>query len=402
MTKSQEKKYIAVVFLVLMCIQFIPIEGHGVSNVKFAAMCLTPFIWLNSFKTVSKAFVWGSIYLLAIIVSVIYNSDSFRLSTAGYKVAFVVMFIMYYDLIYSKRALTLPDFIKFLRALILAFTITLLIQQLALIIGIRSLPIINLMGYLDRGIGSNALSLEPSHAARILTVLMLALLRMYEVKWGSSNLTLSRFYKENKWVVLGFLWSMLTMGSGTAFVGLAILSFYFIQKQYAFISIGLITLFYFAIPKIDYEPFNRVKDTFEAAITLDQEKVIEADHSASARILPLLNTISYLDVNSADTWFGKGIDKNVTADYLSEEQTIGGITDYGLISFIASLIFVFACCIRKPLSLETLIFILMMGAGISNVAYVWGILMLFTTSKYFIINKRIHQQRIILKTSKLF
>jgi len=401
MTKSQEKKYIAIVFLVLMCVQLIPIEGYGVSNVKFAAMIAAPFIWLNSFKTFSKAFVWGGIYLLVIVFSVIYNSDSFRLSTVGYKIAFIVMFIMYYDLIYYKRALTLLDFIKILRTLILAYFICLVVQQLAIMLGVRSLPIINLMYYLDRDIGSNSLALEPSHAARILTVLMLILLRMHEVKWGSSNLIFSRLYKENKWIILGFLWSMLTMGSGTALVGLAILSLYFLKQQYIIVVSFVFLVFYLSIPFINYEPFNRAKITFEASLMLDQKEVKEADYSAAGRIVPLLNTFTKLDITNEDTWFGKGIDTNNSADYLSEGQTIGGITDYGLIPFIISLIFVFVCCIRKPLSLETLIFILMLGLTVGNIAYTWGVLMLFTTSKYFTTNKRLHQQIISIKASKL-
>ncbi len=401
MTKRQGKKYIAIVFLVLMCIQFIPIEGYGVSNIKIAAMCLTPFIWLNSFKTFSKAFVWGGIYLLVILFSVIYNSDSFRLSTVGYKVSFVMMFIMYYDLIYFNRALTLQDFIKFLRALILAYFICLLVQQLAIIVGLRTLPIINLMGYLNRGIGSNSLALEPSHAARILTVLMLVLLRMYEVKWGRSNLTLSKLYKENKWIILGFLWSMLTMGSGTAFAGLAILSLYFIKKQYAIIISLVFFVFYLSIPFINYEPFNRAKVALEVSATLDQKAVKDADQSAAIRIIPLINSFSELDLTEKETWFGKGIDVNILEGAWSKELTIGGISDYGLISYIISLIFVFVCCIKKIWSLETLIFVFLMGAGISNIAYGWGILMLFATSKYFMTNKRFHQQMINIKTSKL-
>ena len=351
-------------------------------------MCVSPLIWLITFKTFSKAFVWGGIYLLFILFSVIYHIDSLRISTVGYKVTFVLMFIMYYDLIYFNRVLSLIDFIKFLRTFILAFVICLVLQQMAIIAGLQSLPLINLMGYLGRGIGSNSLTLEPSHTARILTVLMLVLLRMHEVKWGRTNLTLSRLYKENKLVVLGFLWSMITMGSGTAFVGLAILSLYFIKKQNIVIILLLGFVFYLSIPFIKYEPFNRAKDTLDAAITLDQKKVIEADNSASARIVPLLNTFTYLDIKNADTWLGKGIDTNSSSEYLSAENTIGDITDYGLISFIISLIFVFVCCIKKIWSLEAAIFILLLGAAIGNIAYVWGVLMLFTTSKYFLINAK--------------
>lgn len=388
------KKHTAIVFLVLMCIQLIPIEGYGVSNVKFAAMCVSPFIWINSVKTLSKAFIWGGIYLLVILISIIYNSDSFRLSTVGYKMAFVIMFIMYYDLIYSNRALTLNDYIKVLKTLILAYFICLVAQQLAIILGVRYLPIINLMYYLNRGIGSNSLALEPSHAARILTVLMLVLLRMYEAKFGRGKLTLSKLYKENKWILLGFLWSMVTMGSGTAFVGLTFLSLYFIKKQTLLLLLLGFWVFYLSIPYIDYLPFNRAKLVFEASLTLDQEAVKDADASAATRIIPLINTITELDFTEKETWFGKGIDVNVTKITYSKEQRIGGINDYGIICYIISLIFVFVCCINRIWSLETLIFIFLLAAGIGNIAYNWGILMLFTTSKYFSSIIRINSQQI--------
>lgn len=387
MNKAVSKKNIAIFFLILMCVQYIPIEGNGVSNVKFVAMNMSPIIWLYMFKTFSKAFLWGSIFLLTIIFSVLFNIDSFRLSTVGYKVAFIVMFIMYYDLIYFNRALSLQDFIKFLRGLILAFVICLILQQLVIIAGLRSLPIINFITYLDRGLGSNSLSLEPSHAARILTVLMIVLVRMCEVKWDSMNFTLTNFYKENKWIVLGFLWTMLSMGSGTAFAGLGILSLYFIKRKYTFILITFLTIFYFTIPKIDYEPLTRARSSIEAVLTLDQQMVKDADYSAAARIVPFLNTLNILDFNNIDTWLGKGVDTSASYEYLSEESKIGNISDYGLVSFIISLIFVFICCINKIWSIETMIFIFLLALTIGNVAYVWGILMLLTTSKYFITNQ---------------
>ena len=401
MTKAAVKKRIAIVFLILICIQYIPIEGYGVSNIKFAALCMSPFIWIKNFKTISKALVWGGIYLIAILFSVLYNMDSFRLSTIGYKIALITMFIMFYDLIYFNRALKLDDFIKFLKTLILAYSVCLVFQQLAIIVGIRSFPIINLMYYLNRGIGANSLALEPSHAARILTVLMLVLLRMHEVKWGRANLTFFRLYKGNKWVILGFLWCMLTMGSGTAFIGLAILSLYFIKKKYLFGTSVVLIVVYFIIPFINYEPLNRAKNTFKASLTLNQKEVIEVDNSGAGRIVPFLNTINLLEINKTETWLGKGIDTNVSAEHLSDEQTIGGITDYGLICFILSLIFVFVCCVKKIWSLESLIFMIMLGLTIGNIAYTWGILMLFATSKYFTTNKRFYQQSINFKTTKV-
>ena len=65
---------------------------------------------------------------------------------------------------------------------------------------------------------------------------------------------------------------------------------------------------------------------------------------------------------------------------------IGGISDYGLLSYIISIILVYSCCIRF-ISLESLYFLILLGAGIGNVAYGWGILMIFTCSKYFKTNR---------------
>ena len=387
MLKNQLNKKIVFIFLFLMCTQFIPIEGQGVSSVKFSALCLTPFIWMLNFQTFSKAFVWGILYVMAIIFSALYNIDSFRLETFGYKVTLVVMFIMYYDLIHISQALNLSDYIRFLRTLILAYFIILILQQAAIILGINSLPIINYMGSLNRGIGSNSLAIEPSHSARILSVLMLMFIRMYKLQLGRKSFGFLQFYIQNKLVVIGFLWAMITMGSATAFVALGILSLYFLNKSNFFKILAVLFVFYNSINYINYEPLNRAKNVFESSMTLDQEEVIEADGSASRRIVPLLNTLAYLNLESQDAWLGKGIDSNRFSDFVSEDNIITEINDYGLICYIILLIFFFSTCLIKLLSIESLFFVFLLGMTISNIAYAWGILMLFTTSKYFLSKK---------------
>ena len=387
MIGSLTNKNIATFFLILLSIQYLPLEGHGVSYFKFTAMLIAPILWAEISPKVSKAFIWGGFYMVAILFSTIYNIESFRLPTFGYKLSFFFMFITYYNLIYCEKAFTSNYFIKILKGLILAYTICLLLQQVAIIVGLRYLPIINLMGYLDRGLGANSLSMEPSHSARILTVLFLSLLRMYEVEWGKTNVTILKLFKETKWVFIGFLWSMLTMGSGTAFIGLAIVSLYFIKNEYVFIMIPLLVLFYIAIPYINVESLSRPKIALEATLTLDKQAVLDADGSAAVRILPLMNTLD-LDFNNINTWLGSGIDTGFSLGMQSKEVTVGNINDYGLISYIFSLIFIITCCFKKILSLEVLIFIVMLGAGVGNIAYVWASLMLFTTSKYFLLNEK--------------
>lgn len=200
---------------------------------------------------------------------------------------------------------------------------------------------------------------------------------MYELKYARS-LSFQEIYREAKWPTIGFLWCMLTMGSGTAFVALGILSLYFIRRQYAFIIIPLLIAFYTLIPYIDLEPLQRAYKTFNAFLTLDADIVRKADGSAAARVVPLVNTITSLDLMSWDTWFGHGVDYSLKDGMFSDTVLIGGIGDYGLLSFIIMQILVFKCAITKFFSIETLIWIALFNMSLTNVPYTWGTIMIFT------------------------
>ena len=374
-----------------MCIQYIPIEGDGISSFKFAAMTLCPLIWILNIKTFSKSFVICLLYIIAISYSSLYNYESFRLSTYGYKLSFVVIFMMAYDLVYINKILKLLDFESFIKKLIFVLVIVLIVQQIAIILGIRKLEIINFYYFLDRGIGANSLTLEPSHTARILTVLALVYLRILEVKFGK-KLDIKKAFRYNKKIFIGFLWSMITMGSGTAFVGLAILATYFIKIGNLIKISFIFVLIYTIAININYKPLKRVIASIEAITTFDNEKIKEADGSAALRILPVINTFKEIDINNSKTWFGYGIDSNSSVEALGTKRTAGDFKDYGLITYISSFILVFTLCIRKFFSTETLIFVTLLGAGISNIAYVWGILMIFSTIRFF--KKNNSKQRI--------
>lgn len=371
-----------------MCIQYIPIEGDGISYFKFGAMILCPLIWLVSFKTISKSFVLCLSYIIAISLSSLYNLETFRLSSYGYKLAFIFMFIMAYDLVYISKSIQLSVWLNFVTKLILAFAIVLVLQQIIIIFGIVKFPIINLMGSLNRGIGSNSLTIEPSHSARVLTVLGLVYLRTLEIIYDR-KLSLRELYRFNKWVLIGFLWSMITMGSGTAFIGLAILVTYFISiKNVIKISV-LYTLGYLLLANISYEPLDRAMASIKAVGTLNNEEIIEADGSAAIRILPILNSFREIDLSQGNTWLGSGIDSNLDTGLLGEHRAVGDLKDYGVVVYILSLGIVFSLCIRKFYSIETLIFVGPLSAGINNFAYGWGILLLFTTMRYFQLNQKI-------------
>ncbi len=375
---------IAAFILVLMCITYIPLETRaGVSPVKTIVSALAIPILVFYSPKISKAIFLGFLYWGVVVFAAHLASDYMRWSTLLYLASIIGLFGCYYNLVYLQKVFSIDYYISFLKRFILAYTILLLIQQFLLIIGIKLFPILNLCQILDRGIGANSLASEPSVTARIMCVLFLSLLRMYEVKWGKDKVNIKAIYTDAKWVVIGFLWSMLTMGSGTAFVCLAVLCLYFIKRQYAFFITPLIIVLYISTPYIDFEPYQRAVNIVEASLTLDNETIRKTDGSASTRIVPIINTLS-LDLSKKESWIGHGVDYGRNN---MEERYMGEITDYGLISYLAAMVFVFACCIRFR-SIEAFMFFIGIGGGTGNIAYLWGILMIFTTTNFFYKNTK--------------
>ena len=56
---------------------------------------------------------------------------------------------------------------------------------------------------------------------------------------------------------------------------------------------------------------------------------------------------------------------------------------YGLIAFIISLVFIYSCVIRHFFSLETLLYLILLGFTLGNIYYAWGCLMIMTGVRYF-------------------
>ncbi len=378
----------AAFLIVVFCIRYIPIDSRaGISYFKIAVSLLCPFVFLIYTPKINKTFFIICSYLLFVFSSAILHPNTLRWTTLVFLLSYFFMYPTFYNLVYERKVFTIESFTRFLEGFILSYFVLLVVQQIALIAGITYLPIINLTQFLDRGIGANSLSGEPSVSARILAVLFLALLRMYELKYARS-LSFQEIYREAKWPTIGFLWCMLTMGSGTAFVALGILSLYFIRRQYAFIIIPLLLIFYTLIPNIDFEPLQRTYKTFNAFLTLDADIVRKADGSAAARVVPLVNTITSLDLMKWETWFGHGVDYSLKDGIFSNTVLIGGIGDYGLISFIIMQILVYTCVIKKFLSVETLIWIGLFNMTLGNIPYTWGAIMILTTTKYFSSNNK--------------
>lgn len=388
MRKIQDKtlfssKILATIYLVMMNVQLVAFEGSGVSSFKVGLMALALPILLSKKLYFERVFLWGIAYWLVVFL-ITFFKDDMRFSTIGYLGMFIVTFIMYYCLIYSG-AFSLNYFMDILRWLIMAYCIVLVLQQLAMLVGLRSLWFINLynQGFLSLD-KLPSLSIEPSHSARLLTALMFSYIRSLETLKGKRINFRVLYNKKNRIISILFLWSMLTMGSGTAFIGLGILSLYFIQRKTVFYVIPILFILFFIGQSMEFEQMNRAVSIVESTITGDIEIIDATDGSAADRIMPIINTFSS-DLSDITSWVGKG---TYSEDFQKIKWTfidtkIDIVEQYGLIGLILSLILIYTCIIRNFFSIESVIFLLLCGVSLSNIYYIWGIVMLFTTVRYF-------------------
>ena len=298
---------------------------------------------------------------------------------------FIISYITYYNLVYLG-AFTFSSFIKLLQGLIIAYGVILILQQIALLMGFHFLPPINLVNQQFLALTKlPSLSMEPSHSARILTVLMLSYLRCIELTNNGVKPSIMTLFKiEHRWVTILFLWTMLTMGSGTAFIGLGLLSIYFIQWKTSIYIIPLLIGFLFLGQVLEINQMDRAMRVTQTAITGNTKEIQAEDGSAATRIIPIINTIK-IDLTKKESWFGNGTSsyEKASTGWMRTTDKISVVEQYGLIAFIVSLILVYTCAIHDFFSIETLVFLILFGMSLTNIYYVWGAMMIFTAVRYF-------------------
>lgn len=375
-----QKRNFATILLVLFLTQIVFIEGYTISYVKVGVMALCPILMFFYRIPITKAMILGVVYYVYIVLTASFHPDTFRASTLIYLLLFLLMYVLFYSLVHTG-AFTLQYFIKVVKYLIFAYAICLVLQQICFLFGIRFFPLINLNRQFFLGINKlPSLAIEPSHSARILGVLFYAYLKCNEYLAGAKLSIFSVFSPKHRWVTIAFLWTMLTMGSGTAFICLGVISLYFMKGFQFLYAIPIFVGIYFILNFFEVQQFQRAIIAAQATMTGDAREVAEADGSASARIAPMLNTLN-MDFTELKSWVGEGCDTSLKYRHTANRY-MGEINDYGLIAYILGLFFVFTCAIN-PLSLGTIMFFFGIGGGTAHIPYSWGLLMLMTCVCYF-------------------
>lgn len=377
----------ATIVVIFYGIYYIPIDSFGINApIKMALMVSSFFVLLFfTFKT-SKAFIWGTIYLIFQYCVASFHPETFRLSTYIYSTLLVLTYICFYNLVYIERVFTIDHFIRICKWFMIAYFIVCIIQQLLIVIGIKYLPLVNLFLVLDRGLGCQSLSVEPSHFGRFMLVFYYAYVKCCEYKRDEGPFTLGELLSgEHKWVTIRFLWMMLTMGSGTAFVCLILFALYFVRQHNWYYVIPILIISYAGIQVSGIEQLDRATSVINATTTMDKEAVQEADGSAAARISPIINSIN-ADFSKKETWLGYGIDYSRNEHgFVKQTQTL--FDDYGFIFYIISLIFTFTCA-YKFWSLGCIFMFAGVGGGFgSNIQYAWELAMVMTCIRYFYENR---------------
>ena len=373
----------ATILIIFYGIYYMPIDSFATNApIKMTLMVLSIFVlFIYSFKA-SKAMIIGIIYLIYQYIVASFHPESFRWSTYLYSVLLVLTYISFYNLVFIERVFKIEHFIRICKWFITLYFIVCIIQQVLTLAGIGYFPLLNMMQNLDRGLGCQSLSMEPSTFGRFMLVFYYAYVKCCEYKRDEGPFTLRELFSgEHKWITIMFLWMMLTMGSGTAFVCLILFSLYFVRWHNWYYIIPTLIICYAVLQALDIEQVDRATNTIEATATLDKDAVMETDGSASVRIAPLLNSIT-ADFSKKETWFGYGIDSGV-ADIFS--RTV--FHDYGFIFYIISLLLCFSCAYNFW-SQGTIFMFLGVGGGAgSNIQYAWALMMIMTCVKYFYKNR---------------
>ena len=371
-----------VFLLILFCIQYIPIESRaGVSWLKVAAMALTGFLLLK-YVVVNRILILALSYALWIVFTAYtLHPATFRVSTVIYLFMYVTTFVAFYTFVWNFHVLSIDFFIAVLRKFIFVLVGVLVLQQLCILLGLRLVPILNLCQILNRGIGANSLTFEPSTLGRLISVLFYAFLKCNEYRRGERINIMELKNPEYVWVTVAYLWAVFTMGSGTAFLAMAVTLLYFMRGRYLFLSLPLFLGVYFVLDYFGNESFQRTVNASQAALSADREIMMETDGSAAMRIVPVINTLS-LDLTNPESWTGRGCDAALSGGLYGKTRYMGQISDYGIVSYILELMIIFMCAIRF-FSIPTIMFFTGVGGGIGNISYAWGILMIFSCVRYF-------------------
>ena len=381
-------KTIVYVFIILLAISPAFALGEGNRNLLLiSGMLISPIILLRYPNIIPRV----DIPLIIISAMIIFfpsilHPETMRWSTILYSCLFFMFFMAFARILYHS-SFNSYDFLHLLKGLIVAYCIVLIIQQFCVLTG---LPIFNVASYNPLEPWKlNSLAAEPSHTARILTLLMFMYIITYRHISGFIHIRdiLSNI---DKTVLFAYLYPTLTMGSGTAFLLLFILVFCFIpQKRIA--NVVIVILFFIPILYIlaqNIESANRSLKFVMLLLEFNEDKLIQEDLSAAIRIVPTIHGAKAVSIFTINGLFGHGVDADMGLTPLpSVDCGAGSLSIWYNFGFLVSILFwvySFSICLMKEKLVTSIIFWMLLCffyGGINN-QIIWFTLSVFLTYKF--------------------
>lgn len=363
--------------------------GEGNRNLLLIGVIfITPIFLLKILKIEKIDILFFLMFLIMLLVPYIVNTETYRISTVLYSGLFGFLFITYKQLL-NNSDFTIDTYLKLIKFIIYAYFIVLLIQQFCVLTG---LPIFNISNYEQANPWKlNSLSAEPSHTGRIVPLLMFSYIVIKEFI-ENRKYSLSLDFTNDKYLWFAFSWIIFTSGSATAYLFFILIFFKFLSLKNSIYLCILILLLIGVINFFEINSYQRTLDFFMAVLTLDINKMMAVDHSASIRIAPLVVVFNNITATNINGLFGNGIDttSNLISKYIYgiPDGLVAGGTfqlwyEYGFIVFILFIIYTFFNIYDKNNNTNILFwFLLVFIAGI-NSQMVWLCMVLLYTNKYF-------------------
>lgn len=322
------------------------------------------------------------------IFPAVFHFNNFRLSTIAFSSLFIFFYCISINSLFRDH-ISYKAYSSLLKYLIYTYFITLLIQQICVLLG---LPV-----FLGSNLSANpwklnSLSAEPSHTARLVGLLMYSYLEVTG-DYTPKHKMLFKSIKKHTLVWIAFLWVMTTTVSGTAFLILTIILLSFLSRRNILIFISSILIIFSIFSTLDIVAFKRFSIFIEALLSLNMENILMADHSASIRILPAVLCIEKINPFSLNGWVGMGID--TTKSWMSSvfpgvpDGFSGGamanfVLEYGLIIGGLFLFYSFKICYSKNNKFITISFwIICVLLQSINSQQLWCCMLLLFANKYF-------------------
>lgn len=386
-----KKKHTLLLQIIIISLAISPAIALGEGDKNFLliiVMCVFPFIILYRIQFYRSDIVLGLFMFSIILFPLIFHYEAIRWSTIIYSLMFCSLFFSY-KLLMRGNHFTLRNYQKTLKYLIYAYSLVLIIQQFCVLTG---LPIFNINNYDPSNIWKlNSLSAEPSHTARIISLLFYSYIIITEILY-KSKYKLKSFYKKDIGIWLSFIWVMISIGSSTVFIFFPLILYKVINfksfMSYFFTAIMIITFSF-----LQLKNSLRAINFLLATISLNEETIIVADHSASIRILPTIILSKMVTVTTLDGLFGHGVDfvSSFMGDMIpgvNEGFTGGGLLaiwmEYGFISFILFVIFSLQKTYNKMDYTSIIFWFMLVFLYWINSQISWLCITLLFTNKYFL------------------